>query len=75
MHHPDFEDPDLPLSVLFTEWPETAGPFFERRMLCPGCPIAPFHAIANACLEYDLDEEDFREELEARIRAKRISQP
>ncbi|MBS8228272.1 MULTISPECIES: DUF1858 domain-containing protein [Rhodobacterales] len=63
---PDFDDPDLPLSELFNAWPEMATVFLERRMLCPGCPIAPFHAIPDACLEYDLDEDAFRAELEAR---------
>ncbi len=63
MRRPDFDDPDLPLSELFREWPETAAAFLERHMLCPGCPIAPFHAITDACLEYDLEEDAFRVEL------------
>ncbi|NIZ10061.1 DUF1858 domain-containing protein [Pseudooceanicola sp. HF7] len=63
MRHPDFDAPDLPLSELFTQWPELAITFLDRRMLCPGCPIAPFHAIADACLEYRLDEAAFRAEL------------
>ncbi|MEY8840536.1 DUF1858 domain-containing protein [Cribrihabitans sp. XS_ASV171] len=67
MPRPDFDDPDLPLSELFAQWPETAASFLERRMLCPGCPIAPFHAITDACLEYDLDEDAFRAELRERI--------
>ena len=67
MSKPDFDDPNLPLSELFAAWPEVASVFFYRRMLCPGCPIAPFHAITDACLEYDLDEDAFRAELSARI--------
>ena len=67
MSKPDFDDPNLPLSELFAAWPEVASVFFEHRMLCPGCPIAPFHAITDACLEYDLDEDAFRAELSARI--------
>lgn len=63
---PDFDNPDLPLSELFVAWPEMVAVFLERKMLCPGCPIAPFHAITDACLEYDLDEDDFRAELERR---------
>ncbi|QIE44974.1 DUF1858 domain-containing protein [Pseudohalocynthiibacter aestuariivivens] len=73
MRRPDFDDPDLPLSVLFAEWPEAIAPFLERRMLCPGCPIAPFHAITDACVEYDLDEDEFREELRAAISAAKAS--
>ena len=60
MSKPDFDDPDLSLADLFAAWPEAAAMFLARRMLCPGCPIAPFHAITDACLEYDLDEDDFR---------------
>ncbi len=67
MRRPDFEDPDLPLSDLMAEWPEAVSVFLERRMLCPGCPIAPFHAITDACREYRLDEDAFRAELRAAI--------
>ncbi len=63
MPRPDFDDPDLPLSVLFAEWPSVATVFLDRRMLCPGCPIAPFHTIVDACLEYGLDESEFRGDL------------
>ncbi|MGR3322182.1 MAG: DUF1858 domain-containing protein [Pseudooceanicola sp.] len=68
MRRPDFDDPDLPLSDLFATWPETAAGFMARGMLCPGCPIAPFHAITDACTEYDLDEDEFRAELARSIR-------
>ena len=63
MTRPDLEDPDLLLSVLFAEWPAVATVFLDRRMLCPGCPIAPFHTIVDACLEYGLDECEFRADL------------
>ncbi|GGL96714.1 hypothetical protein [Pseudooceanicola nanhaiensis] len=64
MSKPDFDDPDLPLADLFAAWPLAAAAFLARGMLCPGCPIAPFHAITDACLEYDLDEDEFRADLE-----------
>ncbi|KHQ50061.1 MULTISPECIES: DUF1858 domain-containing protein [Mameliella] len=70
MRRPDFDDPDLPLSDLFAEWPEAAGAFLDRRMLCPGCPIAPFHAITDACLEYGLDEDAFRAEVKRRMEGR-----
>ena len=63
MRRPDFNDPELPLSELFTHWPEVAPAFFDRRMLCPGCLITPFHTITDACVEYGLDEAVFRAEL------------
>jgi hypothetical protein len=36
-------------------------------MLCFGCPIAPFHTVADACVEYALDEVPFRRELHEAI--------
>ncbi|MFZ7091276.1 DUF1858 domain-containing protein [Primorskyibacter sp. 2E233] len=63
MQRSGFDDPDLPLSVLFSEWPRLVRVFMDRGMLCPGCPIAPFHTITDACLEYDLNEDEFRADL------------
>lgn len=60
MAHHDLEDPDLPLSDLFMSWPHLASVFLMYRMLCPGCPIAPFHTITDACGEYRLEESEFR---------------
>ncbi len=69
MRRPDLDDPDLPLSILFAEWPQAIGAFLDQKMLCPGCPIAPFHAITDACLEYSLDEDAFRAEIRRRVEA------
>lgn len=65
MSSPKIDDPDLTLRLLFHHWPETAGVFLSRRMLCLGCPIAPFHTVIDACAEYRLDEVVFRDELRA----------
>ena len=59
----DIDNPDLPLQVLFDRWPGTASVFLAHRMLCFGCPIAPFHTVIDACEEYGLDEMRFRREL------------
>lgn len=67
MDRPDFDDPDLPLQMLFGHWPETSAPFLSRRMMCFGCPIAPFHTVTDACAEYGLDEAAFRAELRATL--------
>ncbi|ASM74456.1 MULTISPECIES: DUF1858 domain-containing protein [Roseobacteraceae] len=75
MRRPDFDDPDLPLSDLFARRPETAVAFLDRRMLCPGCPIAPFHTIADACVEYSLEEAAFREDVKSRIAASEPVSP
>lgn len=60
---PDIDDPDMPLAMIFEIWPATAGVFLRHRMLCFGCPIAPFHTVIDAVAEYRLDEDALREEL------------
>ena len=65
MNNPLIDDPDLPLRQLFERWPGTAAVFFRHKMLCFGCPIAPFHTVIDACAEYRLDEAAFRAELRA----------
>jgi hybrid cluster-associated redox disulfide protein len=62
-----YDDPDLPLDELMTRWPATVPVFMRHGMLCVGCPIGPFHTVVEACEEYGLDEEGFREELEIAI--------
>ncbi len=59
----NFDNPDLTLKVLFDRWPATASVFLSHRMLCFGCPVAPFHTVIDACREYHLDEAKFRWEL------------
>ncbi|MFC0200620.1 DUF1858 domain-containing protein [Paracoccus rhizosphaerae] len=66
MAAPNFSDPDLPLSELFAACPQAASVFLDQRMLCPGCPVARFHAIAEACAAYGLDETCFRARLTRR---------
>ncbi|PVB61500.1 DUF1858 domain-containing protein [Labrenzia sp. 011] len=65
MQQAKIDDPDLPLTLLFRVWPQTPSVFIRHRMLCYGCPIAPFHTVIDACREYDLDEQVFRAELRA----------
>ncbi|MFN4160320.1 MAG: DUF1858 domain-containing protein [Gemmobacter sp.] len=67
MRGPRLDDPDLPLSLLFAHWPETAEVFLSRHMLCFGCPIAPFHTVIDACAEYGLEEAAFRLALQAAV--------
>jgi hybrid cluster-associated redox disulfide protein len=69
MHGSTIDDPGLPLQRLFGCWPATARVFLAHRMLCFGCPIAPFHTVVDACAEYRLDESAFRAELRAAMQA------
>ena len=65
---PDIDNPDLPLLAMFDGQPATVSVFLAHRMLCFGCPIAPFHTVIDACQEYGLDEMTFRRELRAALR-------
>lgn len=67
MPGPRMDDPDLTLCLLFDYWPDTIAVFLSRRMACFGCPIAPFHTVSDACVEYRLDEASFRAELRAAL--------
>jgi len=67
MRGPRLDNPDMPLRQLFDLWPDTAGVFLGHRMVCFGCPIAPFHTVIDACAEYQLDEAAFRAELRAAV--------
>ena len=57
------DDPDLTLSQVMATWPATVAVFLRHRMLCVGCMVTPFHTIADACAEYHLSEDAFREQL------------
>jgi|JI10StandDraft_1071094.scaffolds.fasta_scaffold1295174_2 hybrid cluster-associated redox disulfide protein len=57
---------DMNLSEIMNRWPPTIRVFIDRRMHCVGCPIAPFHTVADAADEHGLDLADLTEELEAR---------
>lgn len=67
MFGPMMEDPDLPLGLLFANWPAAATVFLSHGMFCFGCPIAPFHTVIDACAEYGLEEVLFRAELRAAV--------
>ncbi|SFQ25740.1 DUF1858 domain-containing protein [Tranquillimonas alkanivorans] len=70
---PRLDDLDLPLEDLMREWPETIRVFLDYRMLCVGCPIAPFHTVIDACFEHEVDEEEFRTALAAACKADAAS--
>jgi len=65
----DIDDADLPLTEIFRRWPQVAPVFWRHGVACVGCPIAPFHTIADTCAEYRLDEAGFRAEIRAAAEA------
>ena len=61
------DDPDLPLDTLLSLWPQTIPVFMRHNMVCVGCMIGPFHTVIDACIEYNLDEDAFRAELQQAV--------
>jgi hybrid cluster-associated redox disulfide protein len=44
-------------------WPGTIRVFVQFKMSCPGCPIAGFHTVDDACREHGVDRDEFLEAL------------
>ena len=47
--------------------PRAVRIFLDNGMHCVGCPIAPFHTVAEAAREHGLDEAALRRVLEAAV--------
>lgn len=60
-------DPDITLSDLMADHPETIAVFQRYDMLCVGCLVTPFHTVSDACLEHAVEEAEFGAALEAAI--------
>lgn len=54
---------------IMRSWPATIRAFLDNRMNCPGCPIACFHTVADACREHHVDTDAFLHELRAIVAA------
>lgn len=54
-----------PVDGIMRRWPATIRSFLDHRMNCPGCPIACFHTVADACREHYVEVEDFLGRLRA----------
>lgn len=72
MSGPEVDDPDMPLSLLFDHWPDTAAVFLSHRVFCFGGQITPSHTVIDACTEYLLDEAAFRADLRAAMSAVHV---
>lgn len=52
-----------PVDQVMRTWPDTIRTFLDYRMNCPGCPIACFHTVADACREHHVDAASFLADL------------
>jgi hybrid cluster-associated redox disulfide protein len=57
------------MDAIMRAWPATIRIVLRHRMLCVGCPVAPFHTLADACREHHVNEAAFRTEIAAAIEA------
>jgi hybrid cluster-associated redox disulfide protein len=64
---------DLSVKEIMDRWPGTASAFIARRMHCVGCPIGPFHTMAEAAAEHRLDTDALQAAVENQIRADQAS--
>lgn len=55
---------------LMRRWPATVRVLLDSRMLCVGCPIAPFHTVAEACVAHGIAQDSFETRLAAAMDAE-----
>jgi hybrid cluster-associated redox disulfide protein len=60
-------DSTMSMDEMMRRWPATVHVAINHRLLCVGCPIGPFHTLADAAREHGLDEAMLRQEFEAAI--------
>lgn len=46
----------MTVNEIMKRWPTTIRLFIDRRLLCVGCPIAPFHYLADVAAEHGVDQ-------------------
>ena len=56
-------DPEMLLCDIMDRWPQTIPVFLKYKMLCVGCVITPYHTIRDACVQHDVLETRFRQDL------------
>ena len=63
---------NMMITEVLDRWPRTADVFHNHAMACVGCAVAPFFTINDAALVYQLEPEQFLEELLAIIHKQSI---
>jgi len=61
---------DLSVKDIMDQWPDTVPTFIRLRLKCVGCPIAPFHTIADAAREHGADLSALVREIESLRRSQ-----
>ncbi|MDD9978974.1 MAG: DUF1858 domain-containing protein [Boseongicola sp.] len=53
----------MPVGKIMNEWPNTISVFIDFKMLCVGCPFAPFHSLKVACDLHPVEWSDISESM------------
>ena len=48
---------DMTMAEIMARWPALIPVLMKERLLCVGCPISPFHTLADAAKEHGRDPE------------------
>ncbi len=59
---------DMTMDAVMRTWPATIRVILDRRLLCAGCPIAPFHTVVDAAREHGVEQSSLVGELLATTR-------
>jgi len=65
MHRIDFDD--MPVLQIMQRWPATIAVFIDFELNCIGCPIGPFHTVADAASEHGVSLEVLNASINAAI--------
>ncbi|MGF1610753.1 MAG: DUF1858 domain-containing protein [Kiloniellales bacterium] len=60
-------DAESVVGAVLDGYPETVAVFVRRRMLCPGCVMAPFMTLAEVAKSYAVDCDALLDELRAAV--------
>ena len=61
---------DMTMDVIMRQWPVAIRVILDHGLLCVGCPIAPFHTIADAAREHDVDQATLERDLRMAMAAE-----
>ncbi len=64
-------DPAMTIGELLELYPEAAGVFIKRRMLCVGCPTEAYHTLEDASRLYGCSLDALRGDIHAAVRETR----
>ena len=54
---------ETPVEEVMRCFPRTVSVFLRHRMHCVGCALGPFHSVADAAYEYELEASGLLAEL------------